>query len=66
MSLFNKATGTDATPTDAGFDISGVFDGLLKVFGFFRTIIDFLKGILTPLFKSLFESAAEKISETEA
>lgn len=63
MSLFNTATGTDATPTDAGISVDSIFNGLLTVFGFFRKIIDFLKGILTPLFKSLFNTVADKIDE---
>lgn len=41
---------------DSGFSVDGIFDTLLDVFGFFRTIIDFLKGLLTPLFEGLFES----------
>ena len=66
MSLFNTDNANGATPTDAGVSISveGVFDVLTKVFGFCRTIIDFLKGIFTPLFKSLFESVANKTDET--
>ena len=63
MSLFNTATGTDATPTDAGISVDSIFNGLLTVFGFFRKIIDFLKGIFTPIFESLFKSAAEKLDE---
>ncbi len=63
MSLFNTATGTDATPTDAGISVDSIFNGLLTVFGFFRKIIDFLKGILTPLFESLFNTVADKIDE---
>ena len=54
MSLFDSV----ATATDAGFSVDGVFEALLTVFGFFRTIIDFLKSFLTPLFKSLFDSLA--------
>ena len=47
MALFNTTTATDAnaSPTDAGFDVNSVFNGILTVFGFFRKIIDFLKGI---------------------
>ena len=63
MNLFNTNTATDATPTDAGFDVSSIMNGLTTVFGFFRKIIDFLKGIFTPLFESLFKSAAEKLDE---
>ncbi len=63
MNLFNTSTATDATATDAGFDVNSIFNGLLTVFGFFRKIIDFLKGILTPLFESLFKSAADKLDE---
>ena len=63
MSFFNTSTATDVSPTDAGFDVNSIFNGLLTVFGFFRKIIDFLKGIFTPLFESLFKSAAEKLDE---
>ena len=63
MSLFNPATGTDATPTDAGINVEGIFNGILTVFGFFRKIIDFLKGIFTPLFESLFNTVSDKIDE---
>ena len=58
MDLFNKVSGTDA-----GFDVDTVFDVLLKVFGFFRQIIDFMKGIFTPIFEGLFDSAGDKIDE---
>ena len=65
MVLLNTSTPTDGntTPTDAGFDVSSILNGLTTVFGFFRKIIDFLKGIFTPLFESLFKSAAEKLDE---
>ena len=56
--IFNKSTATDA-----GFDVHAVFDVLLKVFGFFRQIIDFMKGILTPVFADLFSSLADKVDE---
>ena len=61
MDIFNKLSPTDvATGTDAGFDVHAVFDVLLKVFGFFRQIIDFLKGIFTPIFEGLFDSIGNK------
>ena len=61
FNLFTNATGTDATATDAtatdaGFDINVIFEAVLKVFGFFRQIIDFMKGIFTPMFESLLGS----------
>ena len=67
MALFNTTTATDAnaSPTDAGFDVNSVFNGILTVFGFFRKIIDFLKSFLTPLFEGLFDSIGDKITEGE-
>ena len=53
MSLFGTATATDA---GINISVDSVFEGLETVFGFCRTIIDFLKGIFTPLFEGLFES----------
>lgn len=66
MSLFNTTTGTDAaTGTDAGFDVNAVFDGIVTVFGFFRQIIDFFKGIFTPLFEGLFNSFLDETDDAE-
>ena len=63
MGLFNTSTATDVSPTDAGFDVNSIFNGLLTVFGFFRKIIDFLKGIFTPIFEGLFSSIGDKLDE---
>ncbi len=67
MSFFNTTTATDAnaSPTDAGFDVNSVFNGILTVFGFFRKIIDFLKGIFTPIFEGLFDSIGDKLTAEE-
>lgn len=60
--LKDLVSGTDAsTATDAGFDVDSIFNGLLTVFGFFRKIIDFLKGIFKPMFEGLFSSVADKV-----
>ena len=58
MDLFNKVSGTDAE-----FDVDTVFDVLLKVFGFFRQIVDFMKGIFKPIFEGLFSSLAEQTDD---
>ena len=54
-----------AEETGSGFDVNSIFNGILTVYGFFRQIIDFLKGIFTPVFKDLFSSLSDKIDETE-
>ncbi len=66
MSLFNTTTGTDATATDAGFDVNALLDGFMTVFGFFRKIIDFLKNIFKPIFEGLIDSVVGKLNETES
>ena len=54
-----------AEESGSGLNISvdSVFEGILTVYGFFRQIIDFLKGIFTPMFESLFDSAGGKIDD---
>ena len=42
-------------------DLDGIMDGITKVFGFFRKIVDFLAGLMQPIFTSLLEKLAEQI-----
>lgn len=52
----NEELITEETVEEGGIDLEGIMGTVGDVFGFFQQIIDFLKGIFTPLFESLLGS----------
>lgn len=54
------AAAEEATEGGLNFDLGSITGALGDVFGFFQTIIDFLKGIFKPLLESLLGSVLDK------